>query len=865
MPPSPDYAALFDFAPYPFLLIGRDRTLIAANRAYLQATGREASQIIGRHIFEAFPPNAGDPDSTNLLEVERSIEAAFSTGQPHTSPLLRYAVARNTPDGPVYEDRYWSAVHTPVLDADGAVQFVSQNAIDVTDLYCFDPSSRHYVLRDAAHAVPDVAEPGRLQMHEAMTRILDVERNQLQVLFDQSPGFIAVITGRDFVFQMANRAYYQLVGHRDILGKPLLEALPEVRGQGFDSLLERVLDTGEPIVLKETRVLLQREPNEPLRERYVDLVYQPLFGSDGRAIGILSAGSDVTDAFESRRLLAEKLEQLALARQRSAYQLQLSDRLRCLRESGEIFAQAAEHIGQHFNADRVVFGDYDHARMQVTFHSNFVAAGMPELSGTFPASRFGESNFDAVHRGETWASADTSIDPRTAGAQTWPTFASLRIGSGVVVPLVRDGATAACLFVHSAAAREWTPDEIELLQETADRVWTAVERVRAEGAIRAADERKDQFLAMLAHELRNPLAPIRAAAEVLTMVPDDAARVRTASSVISRQVRHMTGLVDDLLDVSRVTRGLVSLEKRTLDIKHVLAGALEQIRPMIEARRHRVSVQLGPADAYVCGDEQRLVQVMANLLNNAAKYTPDGGAIGVGVDVGPEYVVVSVADDGIGMSPDVAARAFELFAQAHRTSDRTEGGLGIGLALVKRLVELHGGSASAYSAGTGAGSEFRVWLPRRAAPAAPDVDPAGRATPAAATPLRVLIVDDNEDAARMLAMLVETMGHAPGIEHTAAAGLERAIAERPDACLLDIGLPDMDGNDLARALRCDVRSADATLVAVTGYGQHADRDRTAAAGFDHHLVKPVDPAALAEVLAACAKRPEPVPAESDGD
>ncbi|HZH43707.1 MAG TPA: PAS domain-containing protein [Lysobacter sp.] len=848
MPESPDFAALFEVAPYPFLLIGTDYTLIAANRAYLAATGRTAEDIVGKHIFEAFPLDPDNPESTNLGEVRLSIDLAISTGKPHTSPLLRYAVPRDTPEGRVFDERYWSAVHTPVLDEHGNVLFVCQNAIDVTDLYRFDPVTKRYFLKDAANAVPDVTELDRPQLHEAITRILNVERNQLQTLFDQAPGFIAVLMGKDHVFEMVNRAYYQLVGHRDIIGRPVMEALPEVAGQGFEEILDQVFETGKPLVFTERQVRIQRDPTGPLTERYVDLLYQPIFGDDGRVIGIFNQGNDVTEGYMARRALAEKVEELAQARQTNAFQLQLADRLRALREPGEIFRQSAELIGRHFNANRVVYGDYDREQKKVTYHSNYVDGTVAELTGTYPSARFGAANFDSIASGALWVSNDLSRDPRTAGPETWPTFESLQIRAAVAVPLTRDGATIACLFVNTSTPRAWSATELDLLKDAADRVWTAVERVRAEIALKAADERKDQFLAMLAHELRNPLAPIRAAADILSMAPADVERVKTASAIIARQVKHMTSLVDDLLDVSRVTRGLVSLEKRNLDLKNVLVDALEQVRPMLEARRHRLTVQLTPSDAHVSGDQKRLVQVLANLLNNAAKYTPDGGLIDVAVEVDEECVLVTVADDGIGMSADVAERAFELFAQADRTSDRTQGGLGIGLALVKRLVELHEGSVRASSRGANAGSEFVVRLPRLRTDRLPPPRKTDGVQPAT-KPLRVLIVDDNEDAAATLGMLVEALGHTALVEHSAHQGLERAIAEKPDACLLDIGLPGMDGNELACELRRNLKAADPTLIAVSGYGQDGDRQRTAEAGFDHHLVKPVDAGALSALLA----------------
>ncbi|HZY19853.1 MAG TPA: PAS domain S-box protein [Ramlibacter sp.] len=371
--------------------------------------------------------------------------------------------------------------------------------------------------------------------------------------------------------------------------------------------------------------------------------------------------------------------------------------------------------------------------------------------------------------------------------------------------------------------------------------------------LKRAEARKDEFLAMLAHELRNPLAPIRSAAEVLRVVKLDEQRVRKTSEVIARQADHMTSLVDDLLDVSRVTRGLVQLASEPVDVAQVVAEAVEQLTPVIRARQHHLTVRQSPRVASVLGDHKRLVQVVANLLSNAAKFTAEGGNLLVRTEVHAEggSVVVSVSDDGIGMEPALAARAFELFAQAERTPDRSAGGLGLGLALVKSLVELQGGTVTCTSDGLGRGSTFSITLPL-AAPQdrhAAEKEDAQRRTPRR---LRAMVVDDNEDAAVMLALLLEGWGYDVAVEHDSRAALARAEKAPPEVFVLDIGLPVMDGNELARQLRARPATAGAVLIALTGYGQDRDRELALAAGFDHHLVKPVNPDKLGTLLAEVA-------------
>ncbi|MGJ7917079.1 PAS domain S-box protein [Massilia sp. LXY-6] len=382
------------------------------------------------------------------------------------------------------------------------------------------------------------------------------------------------------------------------------------------------------------------------------------------------------------------------------------------------------------------------------------------------------------------------------------------------------------------------------------------DKKRGEEELKAAARRKDEFLAMLAHELRNPLAPINSAAQLLVHVAADEKRVRQSSDIIVRQVRHLTGLVDDLLDVSRVTRGLVELQREQVDLKAVVASALEQARPLVEARRHYLDLALDAAPAWVDGDRIRLVQVVANLLNNAAKYTPQGGAITLTLDVDAGFASIAVRDNGIGIGPDLLPQVFDLFTQAERTPDRAQGGLGLGLALVKSLVGLHGGSVEAESEGPGLGSTFRVVLPLTQAAAGVPATAGIAAAAGAARSLDVLIVDDNADAAQSLAEILRTLGHRVGVAHGPQSALALAGRDWPEVFILDIGLPDIDGYVLARRLRAMAEEKPqqraALYLALTGYGQAHDKVLSRAAGFDRHFVKPVD---LDALLAALAEAP----------
>jgi signal transduction histidine kinase/CheY-like chemotaxis protein len=383
----------------------------------------------------------------------------------------------------------------------------------------------------------------------------------------------------------------------------------------------------------------------------------------------------------------------------------------------------------------------------------------------------------------------------------------------------------------------------------------------SERAARAEAERhnkmKDEFLAMLAHELRNPLAPITSAAQLLRLPEVNEGLRLKASSIISRQVRHMTELVDDLLDVSRVTRGLVKLESEVLDLNKVAIAAVEQARPHIEERRHSLVVDLPAEQVPVEGDRTRLIQVLVNLLNNSAKYTPAGGKITLTVTSDGLSSEVSVRDNGSGIDPQLLPHVFDLFTQADRAPDRSQGGLGIGLALVKSIVRMHNGSVSAYSAGTQQGTTMTVTLPlaQTLAGEAPRASGIAGET----RPLPVTIVDDNLDAGHSLAVLLRAHGHTVQVYEDASTTLRAPEVEGTEVFILDIGLPDMTGYELARRLRRQPGHANAVFVALTGYGQERDRELSRQAGFDHHLVKPVDIAKLAQILAQASTPVVPAP------
>jgi signal transduction histidine kinase/ActR/RegA family two-component response regulator len=373
----------------------------------------------------------------------------------------------------------------------------------------------------------------------------------------------------------------------------------------------------------------------------------------------------------------------------------------------------------------------------------------------------------------------------------------------------------------------------------------------AEEALRNADRRKDEFLAMLAHELRNPLAPIRTASELLarSLPPQD--RVQAAVSIVKRQATHLTRLVDDLLDVSRITQGRIQLQRQPLELASIVAQAMESVEPLIREKQHELTLISSAQPLYVDGDSARLVQCVANLLTNASKYTDARGHIRVETRAEQSSAVVSIRDDGIGISPELLPRIFGLFVQSDRSLARSEGGLGIGLSVVQKIVEMHGGSVSAASAGLSRGATFEIRLPVIEPPAATSEE--GRQTTIRSR--RILIVDDNVDAATSLAECLRLDGHQTRAVYSARGAFESVESFGPEIVLLDIGLPDINGFEVARQIRGEGVSV--RLVALTGYGQAEDIERAREAGFDAHMVKPVDLDALERVIAGANTQTPP--------
>ena len=523
---------------------------------------------------------------------------------------------------------------------------------------------------------------------------------------------------------------------------------------------------------------------------------------------------------------------------------QLSSKLDTLRTLDEQLHAILISAVQAHGAERGLLAIYDAPRgLAVRASLGFGPAALAALSDLATAT--GASGL-AFSEGRRVVVDNIDNDERFAMHRA--TTARFGIRAAHSVPLVAaNGEVMGSLSVHFGSPHRPSRREMDQADLLARKAALYVQRARAEEARREseqrlleADRRKDEFLATLAHELRNPLAPIRNAVRFMQIKGSADPHLTNARELIDRQVRHMVRLVDDLLDVSRVTLGQIHLQSEVVSLRLLITNAVEASRPLLDAAQHNIVVALPDEPIYIEGDVTRLTQIFQNLLNNAAKYTPAGGRVELMASRAEACVRVAVRDNGIGIPPDMLERVFEMFAQAGRAETLARDGLGIGLSLAQRLAQMHGGRIEARSDGNGRGSEFVVVLPTCAPRALPKPE-ALFDQPTAPFARRILIVDDNVDAAESLRMLIETQGHDARAAFDGDSAITVATEFNPEVVFLDLGMPKMDGYTVCRRLRGAPRGEEIVIVALTGWGQESDRTRTAAAGFDHHLVKPADP------------------------
>jgi PAS domain S-box-containing protein len=808
--PALELGPFFQAIPIPCIVISPQQTILAANNAYFRVAGRTGSDILGLNIFNAFPGNPENPADDGAVKLRASIERVLATRCTHKMAIQRYDVATQA-DGSVLQTRYWEPINTPVLNADGTVRYIIQTVEEVTDAYLTRKGTLRNVLAALTETIRDMkavddigyAAASILGQALATSRVgygtIDHVADTLEVARDWTAPGVETLAGitplrsyGSFIDDLKQDKFIAIVNVDD--DPRTASAAAALRGRDAASFV-----------------------NVPVVE-------------DGVLVAVLF----VNDA--QPRNWTE--EELVLVKEVAARVRSAGERLRGVAALGESEAK--------FRTITDAMPQMVWSTLPDGYH-DYYNEQWRSYTGLAREAAAGDGWSDILHpedQERAWSMWRTCLET----GDTYEIEYRLRHHSGNYRWVL-----ARALPIRAGDGRivRWmgTCTDID-------------NHKRAEDELRQASERKDEFLAMLAHELRNPLAPISSAAQLLTLGPTDPQRVRKSGDIILRQVRHLTTLVDDLLDVSRVTRGLVHIERIAIDLHAVLHSAVEQARPGIEAHRHHLALDLPPGRAFVKGDKTRLVQVVVNLLNNAAKYTASGGNISLSLALEGGQATITVGDDGIGIAGDLLPHIFELFIQAKRTPDRIQGGLGLGLALVRRITELHEGSVRALSDGLGKGSSFVVSLPVLALAGSPgkgagpgDAGSAAGAGTAAGTPRaaaadlpRIMLVDDYADGAESLASLLRAQGYEVLVAEDGKHALRMADGLSIDVFILDIGLPGMDGYELARRLRASAAGREAQLVALTGYGKAEDRLLAIAAGFDHHLVKPVDIGALAPVL-----------------
>ncbi|MBX3444872.1 MAG: PAS domain S-box protein [Planctomyces sp.] len=661
------------------------------------------------------------------------------------------------------------------------------------------------------------------------------QERQLRLVSDNAPVYIAHCD-REHRFKFVNRAYAERFGlaPEDLLGRTISDVLGESAFASLGPYLARVL-SGERVVF-EVEV-----PYRQLGPLHMLCAYAPETSESGDVIGHVAAVTNITE----RRRAEQHTRFLADASAALGTVIDVDSTLSMVaRLSVPAFADwcVVDILEADDSLRRVAAAHADPQKLKLA----------EDLHRRYPTGRdAGYGVWKIVRTGEAELVEDINDEMLSRTIREADHLAMIReVGprSYIGVPLAVRGRTLGVIrFLTSESGRRFGPAELAVARDLADRAAVAIENARLYEALRDADRRKDVFLAMLAHELRNPLAPMRNALEILKLSERDPAAAREAREIAERQVQSLSRMVDDLLDVSRIMQGKIELRRERVDLRTLLSRAVETARPTIDAAGHALRVRLPDEPLWTDADVVRIAQVISNLLHNAAKYTDAGGTITVEAFEDGAEAVVRVRDTGIGIDPAILPQVFEMFMQVDSAGARAQGGLGIGLTVVRTLVELHGGTVQARSPGIGLGSEFEVRLKRERS--AMDQGGNGQASPGReGARRRVLIVDDNADAASTLAMLLRLSGHDARVARDGHEALSIAGDWRPELAFLDLGMPGMDGYELARRFRGEPDLARTVLVALTGWGQDEDRRRTRDAGFDAHEVKPIEPSRLERLL-----------------
>jgi PAS domain S-box-containing protein len=658
-------------------------------------------------------------------------------------------------------------------------------------------------------------------------RVANERLAHLKTIYASAPVGLCFVD-RELRYVSINNELAEMNGRSSeyFIGKTIREALGDL-AENVESHYRRVIETGQPVIDEEVPAI---SPNSSQERRICVCSYYPVHTESGQLLGVNVAVRDIT-----RRKQAEA---------DTLFLLDLGEGIRFGADADELLWAVAVALGEHLKASRCSFIGIDTEQERLTVQRDY-HPHLRSLVGSYSLRAVSPAIVGAAKAGQIIALADAKNDDRTA--QIFAAYPDSGIRSVVITPLFRDGALVSALMVASSEPHEWTEREITLVNIVAERTWLAVEKLRldtvlreSDAALRDADRRKDEFLATLAHELRNPLSLIRNVITLQKTPGTPEADPRWGQDIIDRQVNYLTRLTDDLFDVSRITRDNLDLQREPVNLAEVVRAAVESSRPLIDQRRHELTVIMSQDSVYVEADRVRLTQVFMNLLNNAARYTPNPGHIWLNVEQAGDSVIVRVKDTGIGIAPENLPHVFDLFYQVDRSFTRSEGGLGLGLTLVHRLVEMHGGTVEVRSDGVNRGSEFIVHLPVLPLACVNERINTMESTSAAAVSRcrRILVADDFPQSAAILARLLRQDGNEVQVAHDGVEAVETAAWFHPHVAVLDIAMPKLDGYDAARTIREHSWGKQMLLVALTGWGQQLDRQRSKEAGFDAHLTKP---------------------------
>ena len=730
-------------------------------------------------VIEMIHDDQGRPIDLRYLETNPAFEAIAGLSNAAGRTLRELA-----PD--FMDIEHWLEIYDRVAQTGEPVRFTNlQPALHERwfDLYAFrldDDRKVAVLFRNITEIVRFVRE------RERLIRGLDTQRADLKRLVENAPAFICILRGPDHVYELVNAKYQELVGGRELIGRTVDEAVPELRSAGLMERLDRIYQTGEPFVGREIEVFFApQDQGEPAR-RVINFVCQALRDPDGAISGLFVHGVDVTEMVEAAE---------------------------AVKESEARFRQLADAMPQAVWTSRPdgTIDFYNHKwREYAGYSDGSITEGMlVKLTHPDDLEVAAAAWIEAFRVGEPFE-VEIRLKRASDGEYRWHLSRALPIrdAQGEIVRWIGTN-----IDVH----------DLKLLSEK----------------LRLADRRKDEFMATLAHELRNPLAPIRTGLQILGMKPDEEVMASTVE-MMSRQLGHMTNLIDDLMDLARVGSGKINLRKARVTLQSIIESALEGSRQPIQDRGQELTTRLADEPIHLEADPTRIAQVVSNLLTNAAKYTDPGGRIEISAYQQGGEAVIRVKDTGIGLEPEMLEKVFEMFRQVGSSIASSQGGLGIGLTIVKRLVELHGGRIEARSEGLGRGSEFIVHLPIAVDVGERKSEPEPSRDQSAESGLHVLVVDDNRDSADTLAKVVSMAGHQVRVAYDGEEALAAAESDPPNLMLLDIGLPGLNGYEVAERIRRNPALRATNLVAVTGWGQAEDRRRSREAGFDLHFVKPVD-------------------------